>query len=1088
MPPYGVHYELLLPGPLPPEAPPPAKRTPIELGFADPVWLEVVWAPERPVRYLLGSSGPDATQAAFSVIREAYPGLELGPVALRCPFYAFIPPGSGTLLRAIPAAGSHYWPIQMTGGIDRAGILLRSLAPAIAAEPGAAVLQFVFERVPTWEHRPFGTTFDTFVQQADHAQRGVLLRRAGDAVYHLEIRLAVTGRDAVWIAAHANQWLSSWSSWNGGMWREFRPVPGTGIHHRALEWAFGPYRDRLGIPARRQRFCSALVQHDLRKFAAPRAKRDVSGRELANILPVPWRERHPGLIYAGAPAGSPGAELVVPPRGVRRLALPPGLSAGPGAASLGSQGSALGTTNGTPVRLPQGWHHLAILGRTRSGKSTAAQNVALDILRTEPNAHVVVLEPTGNLIRDLVERIPGDVARDTVAIDPSRPTFTRDGVEMAAVPLNLLQMPTSNEAAPVERERQAERLSGDLVQAIKNAWGEESIGGRADFILRAVLQGLSGLEGATLVDAYAALSDKNAMKRLERLATGDSLRSTLKVHLPKLDYSMTISSLDKVGKIATNPLFRKSLCQRAGPVPFERLLQHRLLLLNLGKGPLGTEGAGFLGAIFLTRLWSAVQERPRSQDPIYLVVDEFHNYAIPPFADMLSEGARLGLHVVPITQFLGRVPPKVRSAMVGNVDAWLMFSLGAEDTREAWQIARGEQFGWRPEDLDSGLRPHQAALATRGSLIKVDMRAPLPPSAAAAALASQVEESSRRYARPEDSGGSPLSLSQEQLVRFLDALDSDRPKTRTEVGSALGWRPEMVSAAASLCLSEGNAADDPGTGLRLLRKGRYLREAIQVARNEGEEHCALLAEAATFLEERGVRPRIVAQGGGYFVPDGEFEIGGRTYSIEVECSTLVSRADQVAKNVAKAASVGRRCLVVVSDREAAERFVHVMGSPPTGTALWGDVGLLCRDPVGGLTPYLHGDRSPWGWLTGDLEDESARPAPTVAVAGPVSAHGTGLGRALVLAHQLLAKGRAADVTIEEFAGVGEPGEWLLEDPRRLGMALRSLGVPSRRARRGGVLSRLYDLRALATAADADTPVTDTGSAAERTEKESPAPP
>jgi hypothetical protein len=71
MAPSGVHYELLLPGPLPNDAPPPSKRTPIELGFSDPVWLEIVWAPESPVRYLLGSSGADATQAAFSVIREA---------------------------------------------------------------------------------------------------------------------------------------------------------------------------------------------------------------------------------------------------------------------------------------------------------------------------------------------------------------------------------------------------------------------------------------------------------------------------------------------------------------------------------------------------------------------------------------------------------------------------------------------------------------------------------------------------------------------------------------------------------------------------------------------------------------------------------------------------------------------------------------------------------------------------------------------------------------------------------------------------------------------------------------------------------
>ncbi|EQD26402.1 hypothetical protein B1B_19587, partial [mine drainage metagenome] len=124
-----------------------------------------------------------------------------------------------------------------------------------------------------------------------------------------------------------------------------------------------------------------------------------------------------------------------------------------------------------------------------------------------------------------------------------------------------------------------------------------------------------------------------------------------------------------------------------GPVPFDQLLDRRLLLLNLAKGALGTEAANFLGAIFLTQLWSALQERKNAQaTPTYLVVDEFHNYLIPAFADMLSEGARVGLHVIAVTQYLNRIPEKIRAAWVGNVDAWAFFSLGAEDMADAWTL------------------------------------------------------------------------------------------------------------------------------------------------------------------------------------------------------------------------------------------------------------------------------------------------------------------------------------------------------------------------------------------------------------------
>ncbi len=1043
----GVHRELHLPGPLAPDAPPPSKRPPIDISLANPVWIEVALGPNSGARYVLGSEADGMLDIAGSALREAFPGAEIG-ARVKCPLLTERHLRRGVLLRAVPGSRTHYWPLQLTAGLDRGGTLLRSLAPTVRDEACEVVLQFVFRRVGDWEHRFLGRNYDEFLTLVESSQRATLLRRRGESAYHLEVRASVVSRDPELVLPVLQQWVGSWASWQGDPWRKLRMAPDEGLPERLRDLTIGPKRIHgIRMSSHRGRLLQAMVVHSLRSQSTARPRRDVSGRELAAVLPVPWRERHAGVVYAGAPVGSPLAEL---------LTLP-------GAAS-----ASLGTAGGTPVRLPSGWHHLAILGRTRSGKSTAAQNVILDILRADPSPRVVVLEPTGGLIHDLVGRIPADVAKDTVVIDPSRPTFTREGVEMAAVPLNLLQMPSRGGLEPVERERQAERLSGDLVQAIKNAWGEESIGGRADFILRAVLQGLSGLDGTTLVDVYAALSDKNAMKRLERLSSGDSLRSTLKVHLPKLDYSMTISSLDKVGKIATNPLFRKALCQRADPVQFERLLQHRLLLLNLGKGPLGTEGAGFLGAIFLTRLWSAIQERPGPKTPIYLVVDEFHNYAIPAFADMLSEGARLGLHVVPITQFLGRIPPKVRSAMVGNVDAWMMFSLGAEDTREAWQIVRGEQFGWRPEDLDSGLRPHQAALATRGSLIKVDTRGPVAGSPRAAELAAMVEETSRRYARAEDSGASPLTLSQDQVVRFLGALESDRARPRAEIGRALGWSPDRVSAAASLCLSAGNAAEDQGTGLRLRRRGRYLREAVQAARNEAEEHCGLLADAAAFLDGLGIAVRIVPQEGGYFRPDAEFERRGRTYNVEVECSTLASRPDQVLKNVAKARSAGRRCLVVVSDHEAAERFVAVAGTQATSATPWAGVGLVWRDPAGGMTPYAWGDGATWGWLTGGPDEESVGKGGVLPTVDPLPDHGTGLGRALVLAHLLLAKGRATDVTLEDFASVAEPGEWLLEDPRRLGMALSSLGVPSRRERRGGPMTRFYDLRPLADRVESET--------------------
>ncbi|HZY92100.1 MAG TPA: DUF87 domain-containing protein, partial [Thermoplasmata archaeon] len=830
-------------------------------------------------------------------------------------------PTPPSLLRAVPQQRHHYWPLRLIAEVDRATLLVRSLTSSRLGR-AELVLQFLFQPAPRWEHRFFSTSYEAFLAGQETRLRHLLEARASEAPYHVDIRAAATTPQPLDLERALWPWICSWSGHHGGNW-----------------WMPAPVK-----PRHRQDFWAALQAHDIRRFSSKKARRDLSATELSAVLPIPWRERHRNVTYAGAPEGQ----------------VPLGLLA----KSPGSSGLTVGRVGSDGVCLPPRWNHLAILGRTRTGKSTLAHSLVLEILQKQPKATVVVLEPTGTLIGDIIARLAPEVAQDTIEIDPSRTTFEREGVEHVAVPLNLLRLPARAGMDPAELERRAEKLSGDLLQSIKNAWGEESVGGRVDFILRSVIQGLLAIDGTNLVDAYSVLTDKEALRRLERICEGSPLRSALRTHLPRLDYSITISSLDKVGKVATNPLLRKALCQRFGAVSFSQLLRHRLLLLNLGKGPLGTEAAGFLGAVFLTQLWSALQERKGGEPPVYLVVDEFPNYAVPSFADMLSEGARVGLHVVAVTQYLSRIPERVRSALVGNVDVWAMFPLGAEDMREAWKIVQGKEFGWRPEDLVSGLGPFQAALHVNGTLLKVTTAPPPKPTRTSGDARNEGERSTRRYACREDSQVSPLAVSQGQLVSLLGNLPAEGTTKPEDLATLLGWRPELVRAAIALGTATGDMAREADRGVRLLPRGRFYREAVLAARNEGEEHSSLLADAMLFLEEKGIHPRIVPQGSGYLEPDGEFERNGRTYSVEAECSTLAKRTDQVVRNVRKALGARRRCLLVVLDRAMAERVALLVASDVPETELWGNVGILFRDLTGKLIPYQGPDGRVWPWMEG----------------------------------------------------------------------------------------------------------------------------
>src|SRR5208282_6499230 len=107
----------------------------------------------------------------------------------------------------------------------------------------------------------------------------------------------------------------------------------------------------------------------------------------------------------------------------------------------------------------------------------------LQLLWKQPGATVVVIEPTGTLVEGLVSRLSPETASETVEVDPAHATFQQGDETMVSVPLSLLLPPERANEAASARDRWSEALAGDLLAAIRSAWGEESVGGRAEFVL-----------------------------------------------------------------------------------------------------------------------------------------------------------------------------------------------------------------------------------------------------------------------------------------------------------------------------------------------------------------------------------------------------------------------------------------------------------------------------------------------------------------------------------------------------------------------------------------------------------------------------
>ncbi|MEI5009106.1 DUF87 domain-containing protein [Streptomyces sp. PmtA] len=169
----------------------------------------------------------------------------------------------------------------------------------------------------------------------------------------------------------------------------------------ALASAFGLYADRNYLARTRLPRPEPFLTD--RQFL-PRRAALLSVPELAALAHLPIDPGAPGVQRAGA-------RSVLPPPSVAQPA------AGNGVKPLGR--SDTGARRGVGLAVHDARHHLHVMGATGSGKSTLIANLALDDIRNHRG--VIVIDPKGDLVTDLLDRIPDTSADRLVLIDPDDP-------------------------------------------------------------------------------------------------------------------------------------------------------------------------------------------------------------------------------------------------------------------------------------------------------------------------------------------------------------------------------------------------------------------------------------------------------------------------------------------------------------------------------------------------------------------------------------------------------------------------------------------------------------------------------------------
>ncbi|BDU68712.1 hypothetical protein GETHOR_08130 [Geothrix oryzae] len=391
--------------------------------------------------------------------------------------------------------------------------------------------------------------------------------------------------------------------------------------------------------------------------------------------------------------------------------------------------------------------HIYILGQTGSGKSTLLSNMIIHDIHA--NRGVVVLDPHGQLVDDVLPHIPRERQDDIIIIDV-------EDVERP-VGFNLLLI---DEDDPATYRRGRDLILDDLYSYLRRSYNSDVFGPIFEMYFRAFMGLMLGAEkpspGMTpnLSLLRLLFRDKgirdHLLKQVEahkdvaleaaiREAEGANGETALKNMAPYITSKFTRFTSDEV--------LRNLTCQNRMVDLASAIAEQKILLIKLGRGRIGDISAGLLASMVISRLrWAVMKRGAHKGPPIHVYADEFQSFADHRIGELLSEARKFGLRLTLAHQFAAQLPPEILQAVVGNVGTIIACRVGASDAESLERIFTPT---FKRRDLVA-LPNFNAYVRSLGSLGQSPFSVILPPPPKAgdkALAADHINASRARYGR-----------------------------------------------------------------------------------------------------------------------------------------------------------------------------------------------------------------------------------------------------------------------------------------------------------------------------------------------------
>ncbi|MFI7075057.1 helicase HerA domain-containing protein [Micromonospora sediminicola] len=374
-----------------------------------------------------------------------------------------------------------------------------------------------------------------------------------------------------------------------------------------------------------------------------------SAPELAALAALPRDLAVPGLDRARA--ASIPAPVAVPGggRGVKML----------GDAEIG--GHSVG------LSVPDARYHMHVIGSTGSGKTTLLVNMALDDIKA--GRGTVVIDPHGDLVLDILDRLPANVSDRVVLFDPDQEN-----------------PPTLNPLQGDDPDLVVDNLVSIFGNIFAKAWGP-----RMDDVMRVACLTLLRHHNVTLQHIPPLLNSpqfRSAMTVDLDDPAGlsgfwqwyDSLNDSLR--------SQVIGPvLARLRAFLLRDFVKRTMRYPKSSFDMGKVLDGGVLLVRIPKGVLGEDTSRLLGSLVLAQVWQAATARagvePDRRRDATLIIDEAQNFLTlaNSLDTMLAEARKYRLSLVLAHQDLAQFPRDLLAATSANARNKIYFTVAPEDAK-----------------------------------------------------------------------------------------------------------------------------------------------------------------------------------------------------------------------------------------------------------------------------------------------------------------------------------------------------------------------------------------------------------------------